>query len=462
MKVSKKVSRIMIAGTGSGCGKTTVTCGILKALVRKKVNVASFKCGPDYIDPMFHSKIIGAKSRNLDPFLCGENTTRYLFAKTGESADFSIVEGVMGCYDGLGGSTSKYSSCDISLLPDTHMVLVVNVAGMSLSIAAVVNGYLNFGPNNIKGVILNGTSESMYKTYKSIIEEHCKVKVYGFLPKIPEAEIGSRHLGLVTAEEIEDLDIRLNLLADAVDKYIDIDGLLELGESALNLEFEDVMVEEQGSCTIAVARDNAFCFYYEDGLNLLEEMGAELKYFSPLKDKSLPKGIHGLYLGGGYPELYAKELSENKSMVNSINSAVKTGLPTIAECGGFMYIQRAFKDKEGNEFEMVNVIDSTSNLTNKLSRFGYTTLTALKDNVLFHAGEQINAHEFHYSDSDLCGEDFLALKPITGKRWHCIHGNSTMIAGYPHMHLWGNLKAAERFVRACSVYREQKSEEIVE
>lgn len=456
MRESKKIKRIMIAGTGSGCGKTTVTCGILKALVRKNLKVASFKCGPDYIDPMFHSKIIGAKSRNLDPFLCGENTTKYLFAKTGANAYFSIVEGVMGCYDGLGGSTSKYSSCDISLLTDTPMVLVVNIAGMSLSVAAVINGYLNFGPNNIRGIILNGTSEMMYKTYKSIIEEHCKVKVYGFLPKIPEAEIGSRHLGLVTAEEIEDLGIRLNLLADAVDKYIDINGLLKLGDEAPALEYEDIQIENQSSCTIGVAMDNAFCFYYEDALELLEEMGATLKYFSPLKDKDIPKGIDGLYLGGGYPELYAKELSENKSMLRDIKTVIESGMPTIAECGGFMYLQKSIKDKEGNEFEMVNIIDSTSQLKSKLSRFGYTTLTALNNNLLFEKGEQVNAHEFHYSDSDLCGENFLAVKPITGRKWQCIHGESTMIAGYPHIHLWGSLKASERFIKACTNFKKKK------
>lgn len=455
MNKSKKVKRIMIAGTGSGCGKTTVTCGILKALVRKKLKVASFKCGPDYIDPMFHSKIIGAKSRNLDPFLCGDNTTKYLFAKNGAEADLSIVEGVMGLYDGLGPKSTKYSSSDLSLLTATPTILVVNPAGTYISVAAIVKGYLDFAPNNIKGIILNGTSEMMYNTYKGIIEDLCNVKVYGFLPKIPAAEIGSRHLGLVTAEEIEDLDARLNLIADAVDKYIDLEGLLTLGEEAPELEYEDINVEKQGSCTIGVALDNAFCFYYEDGLKLLEDMGATLKYFSPLKEDKLPKDIDGLYLGGGYPELYAKELSENKPMLKAVKSAIEAGIPTIAECGGFMYLQKAIKDKEGNEFQMVNVIDSTSQLTNKLSRFGYTTLTALKDNLLFKTGEQVNAHEFHYSDSDLCGEDFLAVKPITGRKWHCIHGQSTMIAGYPHIHLWGNINMAQRFISACLSYKEK-------
>ena len=455
MNKSKRVKRIMIAGTGSGCGKTTVTCGILKALVRKNLKVASFKCGPDYIDPMFHSKIIGTKSRNLDSFLCGDNTTKYLFAKNGAEADFSIVEGVMGLYDGLGSKSTKYSSCDLSLLTDTPTVLVVNPAGTYISVAAIVKGYLDFAPNNIKGIILNGTSEMMYNTYKDIIEDLCNVKVYGFLPKLPAAEIGSRHLGLVTAEEIEDLDLRLNLLADAVDKYIDIEGLLKLGENTPELEYEDIKVEKRGSCTIGVAMDNAFCFYYEDALKLLEEMGATLKYFSPLKDKKLPEKIDGLYLGGGYPELYTKELSENKSMLKAVKSAIESGIPTIAECGGFMYLQKSIKDKDGNEFEMVNIIDSTSQLTNKLSRFGYTTLTALNNNLLFQAGEQVNAHEFHYSDSDLCGEDFLAVKPITGRKWHCIHGKITMFAGYPHIHLGGNIKVAQRFINACLSYKEK-------
>lgn len=455
MTKSKKINRIMIAGTGSGCGKTTVTCGILKALVRKNYKVASFKCGPDYIDPMFHSKIIGTKSRNLDPFLCGENTTKYLFAKTGAEADFSIVEGVMGLYDGLGAKSTKYSSCELSLITDTPTILVINPAGMYISVAAVVNGYLNFSSNNIKGIILNGTTEMMYKTYKDIIEDICKVKVYGFLPKIPEAEIGSRHLGLVTAEEIQDLELRLNLLADEVDKYIDIEGLLKLGEEASELTYEEVKVENQGNCKIAVARDNAFCFYYEDSLKLLENMGAELIYFSPLNDENLPLDIDGLYLGGGYPELYGKELSENKAMLKSIKEAVNGGMPTFGECGGFMYLQKSLKDNLGNEFEMVNIIDSTSKLTSKLSRFGYTTLTSLSNNLMFLKGEKINAHEFHYSDSDFCGEDFLAVKPITGRQWHCIHGSSTMIAGYPHIHLWGNLKAAERFVKACVDFKNQ-------
>jgi len=232
----------MIAGTGSGCGKTTVTCGILKALINRKVKAAAFKCGPDYIDPMFHTEIIGTESRNLDAFLCGENAVKYLFTKNSEMADISVVEGVMGFYDGLGDDES-YSSHAISKLTGTPVVLVVNGKGMSLSIAAMIKGYADFMPNNIKGVIINAVSPGIYPMYKRMIEEHTHLKVLGFLPKLPEAMIESRHLGLVTACEIENLQQKLSLLADNVEKYIDIDGLLELAETVMPFEYEPIDVD---------------------------------------------------------------------------------------------------------------------------------------------------------------------------------------------------------------------------
>lgn len=447
-------SRIMIAGTGSGCGKTTITCGILKALINRSLKVAAFKCGPDYIDPMFHSEIVGTKSRNLDAFLCGENAVKYLFSKNSERVDVSVVEGVMGFYDGIGKDES-YSSYAISELTKTPVVLVVNGKGMSLSIVAMIKGYTDFMPNNIKGVIINAVSPVIYPMYKQMIEEHTQLKVLGFLPNLPEARIESRHLGLITAGEIENLQQKLNLLADNVEKYIDINGLLELAKTVLPLEYESVEAINKYPCNIAIAKDPAFCFYYQDSLELLEQLGAKLTFFSPLKDKRLPENISGLILGGGYPELYANELSQNRSMLIDINNAVNKGIPTYAECGGFMYLHQYIVDMKGNIKPMVGVIEGSSTLQNKLSRFGYTTLKAKRDNVFCQMGESINAHEFHYSDSDNNGSDFEAVKPNSSRKWDCIFANDTLMAGYPHMHFYGNIEFAKNFVQKCSKYENE-------
>jgi len=446
---AKNFARVMIAGTGSGCGKTTITCGILKALARRNLKTAAFKCGPDYIDPMFHTKIIGTESRNLDTFLCGENAAKYLFDRNGESADISIVEGVMGFYDGLGNDDS-HSSNELGRITGTPAILVINPAGMSLSIAAMIKGYTDFMPNNIKGIIINSVSEELYPMYKGMLQEHLPLKVLGFLPPLPEAGIESRHLGLVTADEIDNLQHKISVLADNVEKYIDLDGLLELAGTAMPFEYTKIDISEKYPCRIAVAKDQAFCFYYRDSLELLEQLGAELVFFSPLQDKALPENISGLILGGGYPELYTKELSENKSMLMDIKKAVNNGMPAYAECGGFMYLQQAISDMNGNSFPMVGVIEGRSTLQNRLSRFGYAELKAKRDNLFCTGGDCINAHEFHYYDSENNGDAFVAEKPDSGVGWDCIFATDTLFAGYPHIHLYGNIGFAKRFAQKCS------------
>ncbi len=454
MKTSS-IARIMIAGTGSGCGKTTVTCAILKALSNRRVKAAAFKCGPDYIDPMFHTEIIGIGSRNLDTFLCGENNVKYLLAKNSQEAEVSVTEGVMGYYDGL-GSDGSHSSYSISRITGTPAILVAEPGGMALSVAAVIKGFKDFkSGSNLKGVILNSVSPALYEMYKPMIEDNTGLKLFGFLPHIPGAAIESRHLGLVTASEIVDIQRKLDVLAQNAEQYIDIDGLLRLSQAAPSIEYEPFTVKESCQCKIAVARDRAFCFYYADSLGLLEQMGAKLIYFSPLKDKQLPEGINGLILGGGYPELYAKELSENKSMLNSIKNAVEKGLPAYAECGGFMYLQQSLTDAEGNKYAMAGALEGNNKMEKSLSRFGYTTLTAREDNLFCLKGESINAHEFHYSDSDNNGTGFEAFKPNNGKGWKCIVANDTVVAGYPHMHFYGNIGFAERFVQKCSKFASQ-------
>lgn len=444
---------ILLAGTESGCGKTTVTCSILKALINRGVRTAAFKCGPDYIDPMFHSEIIGTCSGNLDTFLCGENNMKYLYAKSAKAAEISVIEGVMGFYDGLGnnGSHSTYSIAKLTGVP---VVLVVNPKGMSLSVAAIINGFRDFLPcNNIRGVIINSVSPALYEMYKPLIEERTGIKVYGFLPELPEAVIESRHLGLVTSGEIQDIKLKLELLAESAERFIDIDGLMRLSQSAGYITYDPVEMRGDYRCNIAVARDRAFCFYYRDSLELLELLGAKLTYFSPLKEETLPENSDGLILGGGYPELYVEELSKNKKMLSAIKSAIKGMMPTYAECGGFMYLQQTITAADKNIYPVVGALKGNSFMQDKLSRFGYITLTAKADNLFCNKGVSINAHEFHYSDSDDNGCAFEACKPDGKRSWECISADENMHAGYPHMHFYGNTRFAESFVQKCSEYR---------
>lgn len=448
---SHRFNRIMIAGTGSGCGKTTITCAVLRALINRGLKVASFKCGPDYIDPLFHSKITGTKSRNLDMVLCSENTVKQLFSEHGNDMDISIVEGVMGFYDGIGINSTDYSSNDLSNKTDTPVVLVLSCRGMALSVAALIKGYIEFYDNNIKGVILNGISIGMYPMYKELIEKYNGIKVLGFMPNIPEASIESRHLGLITANEIDDLHKKIDILADNAAKYIDLDSLLDIASEAPILTYEQCKVEKIGPARIAIARDNAFCFYYEDSLELLRNLGAEIITFSPLRDDCLPEDIDGIIIGGGYPELYAEELSNNISMLKSIRASIANGIPIYAECGGFMYLSTSI---DGHT--MVDEIKSNSILTEKLQNFGYINIMAKEDNLLCKKGESINAHEFHYSKSDFDGDSFIATKLSSGKERTCIIAKDNIFAGYPHLHLWGNISYAKSFINKCINYRKSR------
>jgi len=317
---------------------------------------------------------------------------------------------------------------------------------------------LNFRKNNIKGIILNRTTAGMYPIFKQMIENELPVKVYGYLPVVNEAEFKSRHLGLITAEEIKDINEKLEILAQTCEATIDIDGLIELSKTSKNFEYEEIEVLniiEQKKVRIAVAMDKAFCFYYEDNLTLLKKLGAEIVCFSPLEDKSVPANIDGLILGGGYPEEYANALSENKSMLESIKTAIENCIPLIAECGGYMYLCKSIADAQGVNCNMVGAIDATSSMTKKLSCFGYIKLIANKDNLLCKKGESINAHEFHYSDSSDNGSDFTARKQ-SGKEWSCVHTNENMFVGYPHLHFWGNIDFAKNFILRCLKHQQEK------
>ena len=437
----KHAPRLLIAGTGSGCGKTTTVCAILQALKNRGYAVSSFKCGPDYIDPMFHSEIIGAQSTNIDLFFSGEVQARSLFAK--HAADKNIIEGVMGFYDGMSMDSEKASSHHVAQVLDAPAILVVNGRGMALSAAAVVKGYLELRrPSGIAGVIFNNVSAMTYPLLKAAVEKECGVKVCGYMPNCPECALESRHLGLVTAQEVDDLRGKMQLLAAQAEKSIDLDGLIELMQKQAPIEAEEFVQEHIGNVRIAVARDKAFCFYYRDNLEMLQEMGAELIPFSPVWDEKLPD-CDGLILGGGYPELYLEQLSRNESMRTSIRKAVADGLPTIAECGGFMVLTENIAG-----YPMVGAIETNCFNAKKLQRFGYTTISAEKDSLLFAAGDSIRAHEFHYWDAEKYGNDLKSRKP-SGKRWECAYTTDTLYAGYPHLYFPSNPGAAKRFIQKC-------------
>lgn len=444
--VEYTLPRILLAGTSSGCGKTTVTCAIAQALVNRKLKVGAFKCGPDYIDPMFHSKIIGAKSANLDLFFFQENTLRYLLAKNGADRDISIIEGVMGFYDGI-GLTTQGSTYGLSQATQSPVVLVAGAKGASLSVLATIRGFLDFCPDNrICGIILNQCTPMTYQTLAGEIRTRFRgqIRPLGFLPALPQCSLESRHLGLVTADEVQDLREKLKTLSVQAEQTIDLDGLLALAGQAPPISCQPVLFSPNSqSVRIGVARDRAFCFYYGDSLDALKELGAELVPFSPLSDRVLPENLHGLYLGGGYPELYAQALSENTSMRASVRAALEAGLPCIAECGGFMYLSEGI-----GAYPMVGFLPGQSFDAGKLTRFGYVRLRANSDTMLCKAGEEIPAHEFHRWDSTDPGCAFTALKP-SGKSWPCVHATEHLYAGYPHFHFYANPDFAVNFYTAC-------------
>lgn len=444
--MERNIPRLVLAGTNSGCGKTTVVCALLQALVNRGLKVGAFKCGPDYIDPMFHSRIIGAKSANLDSYFFDKNTLNYLLARSGEDRDVSIVEGVMGFYDGLSLTTPRASTCEVANLTESPVVLVVGAKGASLSVLATIHGFLTFVPENrIAGVILNQCTAMTYKMLKAAIEERFsgRVRPLGFLPTIPGANLESRHLGLITAAEVQDLKEKMNLLAFQAEKSLDMEGLLALANTAPPVTFEPVELPKKEPVRIAVARDKAFCFYYEDSLDALRDLGAELIPFSPMEDAALPGNIHGLYLGGGYPELYGEALSRNETMLVSIREALEKGLPCIAECGGFMYLTERIGD-----CPMVGYLPGASFDAGKLVRFGYVRLRAEKDNLLCRAGEEIPGHEFHHWDADHPGSDFTASKD-SGRAWKAAIATDRLYAGYPHFHFYAKAQFAVNFYNAC-------------
>lgn len=455
-----KLDRVMLAAPKSGSGKTTITCAILQTLKDMGKQVVSYKCGPDYIDPMFHQRVIGIPSKNLDTFFTGENDTKKLLLKNRTGEEIAVIEGVMGLYDGLGGVREEGSSYHLAKVTKTPIILVVDAKGMGRSVIALIAGFLAYDTEHlIRGVILNRMSKSYYEIIKPLIEAELQIRVLGYLAERQQLQIQSRHLGLHLPGEIKEIQRQLEVAAEELQKSVSIETIIQIAASAETIETEKItettekitLTELITKPLIAVARDEAFCFYYEDNLLLLKEYGAEIAYFSPLHDKELPEGSSGLLLGGGYPELYAKELEENTAMRKEIKAAVESGMPVVAECGGFLYLHKTIRDRDGHPYQMAGALAATCQDMKKLVRFGYIELEEKESNFL-EVGTRIKGHEFHYFDSEKNGEDCMAVKPITGRTYPCVIATENVFMGFPHLYYPSNPSFAEHFVKKAEQY----------
>lgn len=447
---------LMIAAPASGSGKTVLACALLAALKRRGLEPCAFKCGPDYIDPMFHRSALGVDSHNLDLFLAGEDGVKSLYRRYAASHGAVVVEGAMGFYDGLGGVTPRAGAWHTAKTLDLPVLLTVRPKGAGLTLAAQIKGLLDFRrPSRISGLFLNGCPPMLARSLTPVLERETGLPVLGCLPHMEEAALESRHLGLRTAGEIRDLTARLDRVAGALESCMDWDRFFALYDGRESWE-APLPAPAGDGIPIAVARDEAFCFTYAETLDALRDAGAKPVFFSPLREERLPENACGLYLPGGYPELYAAQLSENRSMRRSVKAAVEGGLPTVAECGGFLYLGRSLEGMDGVNRPMVGCFPGDGVRRERLVRFGYSELTAGADSMLFQKGESVPVHEFHYWDSTENGDGLAAVKPLTGRNWRCGFVGRRLYAAFPHLYFAGCPKLAERFVRTAGEYGEER------
>ena len=457
----------MITAASSGSGKTMITCGILELFKRKGLNPLACKCGPDYIDGLFHKQVLELEGMNLDSYFEAPEELRDKYSRLSKG-HLPVVEGVMGYFDGLGGSTTRASSWEVAHILDLPAVLVVDARGVSVSLAALIKGFLEFERSmgsQIKAVIFNRMSPMLYPRIRELVERETGIRAAGFVPELDFLKVGSRHLGLVLPEEIAGLREQMNRLGKCLEETIDWEFLAELGAEK---EERDALEEEntEASCTAAfsfrlgIAMDEAFCFYYQDNLRLLERLGGELVYFSPIHDRSLPKQLDGLILGGGYPELYCEALSLNESMRESVKKAAEGGLPVLGECGGYLYLLEELEAEDGRIWPMTGVLKGKGYKKGKNSRFGYIGVEAEKDSLYLKPGEQIRGHEFHYWDCEVLEEEWVmrAKKPVGNRSWPCIRIKNQVMAGFPHLFYPSCPAFAVRFAKACVRYKRKRDE----
>ena len=467
--------RIMIAAPRSGSGKTTITCALLEALKDRGCSPISFKVGPDYIDPMFHKKILGIDSRNLDIYFSESDGIRDVMSEVGDS--FAVIEGVMGLYDGANVDGTYGSSYEVAAVVQAPIVLVIDASGVGRTIISLIKGMILDDINYlIKGIILNKINEGFYEKLKPVLEEELSkvrddIKLLGFFPKDPTLSIDSRHLGLKLPNEINDIKEKLSDAAATLEKHADIPSLISIMEGADRVKIGDADIEElrqfsndvadeknTQELTLAVASDEAFCFYYKDNLELFEKSGVKLKFFSPIADEKLPEECDGILIGGGYPENYLEDLSQNKSMLASIKNALDKGIPSLAECGGFMYIHKQITDMNGNSYEMVGSIDGNCHYAGHLVRFGYMEIEAINQSSkdvcdsrnrdeMLESLVGMRGHEFHYFDSSMNGDLFVASKPNKEKKWNCMIMRNNGIWGFPHFYYKSNPEFIKLFIK---------------
>ena len=449
------IPQLMAAAPASGSGKTTVVCALLRALRRRGLDPCAFKCGPDYIDPMFHRAALEVPSCNLDLYLTDPARLRQLYSAHLAGHGAAVVEAAMGYYDGAGltDAASGWQTADTLGLP---VLLVVRPGGASLTLAAQIKGLQAFRPDShLAAILLNGCSASYADRLAPLLERETGLPVVGCLPTLEAARLPSRHLGLYTAGEIQDLSPRLDALADALEAGADLDKLL-----AVCRRPAPVSAPAQAApvrARIAVARDEAFCFCYPETLETLARAGAECVFFSPMRDAALPEA-DALYLPGGYPELYAEALSKNAPLRRAVAAAVAAGMPAVAECGGFLYLGQTLADEAGKVWPMAGVLPGDGFRAGRLVRFGYADLTAREDSLLFRAGERVPVHEFHHWDSTCPGDALEAEKP-DGRRWRCGFAGPRLYAGFPHLYLAGRPRLAERLVSAAAAWRKERGKE---
>ncbi|AMA71415.1 MULTISPECIES: cobyrinate a,c-diamide synthase [Aneurinibacillus] len=458
--------RIIIAGTGSGAGKTTVTLGLMAALKQRGLTVQGFKCGPDYIDPAYHTAITGRPSRNLDSWMLKEDVMRGVLARASRDADISIIEGVMGLYDGKSPTEDIGSTAEISILTQTPVVLVLNVQSMARSAAAVVKGFQMLNPKvSIVGVIANHAgSEGHGKLIREAVEKECGIPLLGTLTRTPEVRIPERHLGLLPAVERGELEPLFVRLGEMIAQHIDVDRLLQLADipplPQANAEADSIVLDKAPIVRIAVAKDAAFNFYYQENIEMLEAAGAECVFFSPLAGETVPEDVNGLYIGGGFPEEFAPELAREASVRTSIRRAIERGVPTFAECGGFMYLTEEIVTTDGESYHMVGVIPGRTRMHTKRAALGYREVTGMKGNFLLSEGEIARGHEFHYSTFEP-GADFQPAyetrSRFGSKREGVILKN--LVAGYTHLHFASQPSLVKRWISACLKYKENCSQQ---
>ncbi|NCE63439.1 cobyrinate a,c-diamide synthase [Pseudoflavonifractor sp. 524-17] len=450
---------VLIAAPASGGGKTTLTCGLLAALKERGHNPCALKCGPDYIDPMFHRGVLGVESHNLDLFLTGPEALRQAYARWCRGHSAAVCEGAMGLYDGVGGSTHWASAWHVADTLKLPVILAVRPQGASLTLAAQIRGLQAFrADSRIRGLILNDCRPALCRSLAPMLERETGLAVLGCLPHVEGAEVASRHLGLYTPAEIRDLSGRTARIARALEANVDLDRLEKLCQTEDRREKPGGYPCAAAGVRVAAASDKAFCFVYPETLEALRAAGAEPVPFSPLEDAALPQGIGGLYLPGGYPELYGEALAANGPMRDQIRAAVLGGMPTVAECGGFLYLGQSLQDQNGQVWPMAGVLPGRGIPAGKLVRFGYAHLKSKADSLLFRRGERVPVHEFHYWDSTENGIDFELEKPVTGRKWVCGFGTDTLYAAFPHLYLMGRPELAERFAAAARNYADKRAD----